>query len=356
MAITKDQLAQLNFGYLNGQDLLQFCPTQLLTSQYEKFPELLQTGCNQAYDEVKGELCNRYDINKELGNANQTLKNKTGAVTIQLAANTFVSRIFFNWNTTIRPVSIDASFNAQLVDAIDISPQVKVGTTLAGEEISPSQHITNLGCVIWINRMFTPATTLYITITGGDVSIDLQAQTNISMPPISVISAINKTADFTITIPANTYIYQIFNELVLDTPLLKIGTTPDGIEIYTQHTISSNFTITLNQYYSTQTVLYFTMSAGALNFRLDVGYNFTLPQIDPQTRNSFLVKILAIFAIRNILGSLASQDKMLISHYEWADLMIIKIKERQVSLNLSTTPLPLRSKIEIVKSSFKTLG
>jgi len=71
MAITKDQLAQLNFGYLTGADLVQFCPYTLLTSIYEKYPALLQTGVDMACDELRGALCNRYDIDSEIYNANQ---------------------------------------------------------------------------------------------------------------------------------------------------------------------------------------------------------------------------------------------------------------------------------------------
>ena len=360
MAITKDQLAQLNFGYLTGQDLLQFCPTQLLTSQYEKFPELLQTGCNQAYDEVKGELCNRYDVNKELSNANQFLKNKTGAITIQLAANTYVSRIFFNWNPVfpvIQPISIDASFNAMLVDAIDVSPKVKVGTTAGAEDIVIEQHLTDLGFVVWLNRLFTTATTLYVTITGGNIDIELSAEIGASPLPMSYLGLLDKSSAFTLDIPANTFIYQIFTKILLATPSIRIGTTLNGEEILPETLVSNGIVTLLTQYFVAATTLYFTITGGSVDLRIDQGLNFVGPTpTATQIKNSFLIKILSIFAIRNILGSLASQDKMLISHFEWADLMIIKIKNRQVSLTLPTAPLPLRSKIEVVPSGFKTLG
>jgi len=265
MALTSDQLSQLTFGYLNGADLMQFCPSQLLIAQYEKFNAILQTGCDQAYEEVKGELCNRYDVNKEISNANQFLQNQTGDIQISLAANTLLSRIYFKWNNQ-RPLIIegDIAFNSQsllingnLHDAKDFisSPMVQVGTSLGGDDIMQKQHI-NDGLVHWINKTFSSATTLFVSITQGNVDIDLQAQNS---SPIT-------------------------------------------------------------------------------------------------SRNNLLVKILSIFAIRNILGSLAGENKMLLGHYEWADTIILKIKERQMSMNLHSAPLPLQAKNEIVSSKFKTLG
>ena len=66
MAITPDQLKALNFGYLNGNDLIQFAGIQLLSVQYEKDNTSLQNGCDLAYSEVIGSLSTRYDITSEL--------------------------------------------------------------------------------------------------------------------------------------------------------------------------------------------------------------------------------------------------------------------------------------------------
>lgn len=369
MSITKDQLAQLNFGYLNGRDLLQFCPSQLLISQYEKFPELLQSGCDMAYEEVKGELSTRYDINKELSNANQKLRNQTGNIQVSIAAGTFVSQIYMTWNNPF-PVVLDgdASFNAiQLVNGgffpaiqgqiIDSSPIVKIGTTLNGDDIMSERHTTENGLVFWVNKLFTNATTLHFTITSGNVDIDLQASANVEMLPTSIIALQNQTGDFTYTIPANTYVYQAFATLLLATPSIKIGTTLGGEDILPLTVVDPSTLDLVQSYFDSDTILYFSVVDGSVNLRIDVGYNFIRPTSwTGTTRNNFLVKLLAMFAIRNILGSLAGENKMLLSHFQWADLMITKIKERQFNITLPQAPSPLRGKNEVVSSSFKTLG
>jgi hypothetical protein len=79
MAITIDQLKALAFGYLTGEDLLQWCPGQLLIKQNEVDSNSLQNGCNQAYAFVISQLVNRYDINTEI-------TTKTGAERSTLCA------------------------------------------------------------------------------------------------------------------------------------------------------------------------------------------------------------------------------------------------------------------------------
>jgi len=96
MIVTRDQLAVMNFGYLSGLDLLQWCPEQLLIKQYALNPSFLQNGCNQAYADLKSRLCNRYDLNSVLSNANQVLKKQTGNVQVTISAGTYVSRISFS--------------------------------------------------------------------------------------------------------------------------------------------------------------------------------------------------------------------------------------------------------------------
>lgn len=64
--ITVDQLAAMNFGYLKGADLIQWCSTSLLIGQYAKNAQSLQDGCDLAYSEVIGSLSTRYNITDEL--------------------------------------------------------------------------------------------------------------------------------------------------------------------------------------------------------------------------------------------------------------------------------------------------
>jgi hypothetical protein len=356
MAITKDQLAQLNFGYLTGQDLVQFCPTQLLTSIYEKYPDLLQTGVDMACDELRGALCNRYDIDAELYNANQSFKYQTGQITISIAAGTFVSRIYFNWNDPL-PLIIQEAANNAIQHPIDNSPFVTIGTTLNGEDIMPSQQI-DMGIVYNINRIFASATTLYLNITFGHVDIILSANSGVAAPPVTVVEMLNQTGAVTLALSANTYVYQVFAKILLSTPSIKIGTTAGGNDV-AHLTLVSNATLTLlTQYFTSSATLYFTITGGSVDLRIDEGLNFVAPTpiVSTKKRDGYFVKVLSLFAIRNILGSTAGDNKKLQSDFDWAMAQVEMVLERQRSFKISTAPSPLKSSNELIKSSFKTLG
>ncbi len=356
MAITKDQLAQLNFGYLTGQDLVQFCPTQLLTSIYEKYPSMLQTGVDMACDELRGALCNRYDIDSELYNANHILKNQNGKITISIAAGTYVSRIYFTWIDQMQLILQDA-YNTALQHPIDSSPYVTIGTTLDGEDIMPSQQIGE-GTVFWINRIFSAATTLYLNITGGNVDIDLSANSGVVSPPITVVALQNQTGAFTLALPANTYVYQIFAQILLSTPSIIVGTTVGGNDVVHTTIVNNAILTLLKQYFSAATTLYFTVTGGSVNLRIDEGLNFVAPTPSVLTnkRDGYFIKVLTLLAIKNILGSLAGESKLLAAQIEWAELQVQLVLDRQRSFKIRTAPNPLKSGNELVNSSFKTLG
>ena len=337
MPISKDELAQMNFGYLTGSDLIQFAPFEVLSSQYNKFPSLLQTGCTQAYAEMLGELSSVYDIQKELSNSNQRLEKQTGTVAVNIAAGSYISRI------TLKPQIIST---------------VQIGTTLTGIDISEPVKMFFCGDdkVIWVNKNFSTATTIYFQI-DGEISFDIICQGSVPSPPIQVKEFQSMAAAFTFDIPADTYIYQIFSDIVLSTPSISVGTTLGGVDIV-PNTLISNATLPIvTKYFATATTLYFTPTGGTANFRLDVGYNYNLPAptLNP-LREQLFAQITSIIAIRNILGSISGDNKLLLSHFEWAYDKIKKIKNRQMSLQLSSPPVPMESRGYMVSDSFKTIG
>lgn len=63
--LTPQQLAALNFGYLTGQDILQYCSTQSLIKQFEVNQDILQRGCDNAYSEMIGYCYTKYDVKRE---------------------------------------------------------------------------------------------------------------------------------------------------------------------------------------------------------------------------------------------------------------------------------------------------
>jgi phage gp36-like protein len=68
MALTTDQVVALDLGYLKGSDLIQYCSPTLLIKQNEVNADLIQNGCDQAYQDIKSWFSNRYDIDSEFEN------------------------------------------------------------------------------------------------------------------------------------------------------------------------------------------------------------------------------------------------------------------------------------------------
>lgn len=63
--LTPTQLAAMSFGYLTGQDLLQYVSTSVLIAQWEKNNNVLQNGCDNAYSEMIGYFYTKYDVQRE---------------------------------------------------------------------------------------------------------------------------------------------------------------------------------------------------------------------------------------------------------------------------------------------------
>jgi hypothetical protein len=353
MIITRDTLASLNFGYLNGIDLLQFCPEELLIKQYAINPALLQTGCNQAYSYLKGKLCNLYDLNKVLSNANQNLKNQTGNISVVIPANTYVSRI-----SLIASSSLDHMLRLTSMTSVNksiaINPTVSVGTTLNGTDLLENKDVNNF---IWFfNKYYTSQTTLYFTIQGN-CDINITSDSGVKMPAVSPIGLLNQSGAFQYTIPANTYIYQIFGEILLSTPSVKIGLTPGGIEILPLTLINNTVLPILQQYFSVDTILYFNVSGGFANLSFDLGYNFVAPTPKPfDIKDDTLTEVLSLLALKRILGSLASNNKQLMELFEENKNTILDIQDGTMGLTLPSAPSPLQSIPHTISSSFKVIG
>lgn len=354
MIITRDQLSSLNFGYLNGLDLLQYCPEELLVKQYTIIPSILQTGCNQAYSYVKAKLCNRYDINSVLSNANQSFKDKIGSFQVTIKAGTYISRITFS----IVPFSFQKSqvpISGNL-SVIDISPIASIGTTDGDADLLDNVDVGK-GYVYFLNKYFAIDTILYFNISGSKVNINLAGDMGITMPPIIPVGILNQSRKFTYIIPANTYIYQLFAGILLSTPSVSIGTTDGGSEVIATTLIADATLDILCQYFDNETILYFDVTGGSVNFRLDLGYNFVAPTpADYQIKDDLLTEILTIRAIKNILGSIAGANKQLAALIEENENIIMQIQDNMMSLSLPVAPAPLNAVPYMIDSSFKTLG
>jgi hypothetical protein len=68
------------------------------------------------------------------------------------------------------------------------------------------------------------------------------------------------------------------------------------------------------------------------------------------------VKLLSIMALKNILGNISGDNKMLQGHFDWLTETILKIKQKQMSMTLEAAPSTISSRAGTISSSFKTLG
>jgi hypothetical protein len=356
MIITRDQLAIMNFGYLSGKDLLQWCNDQLLIKQYAVDPDILQNGCNQAYADLKSRLCNRYDLNGVLSNANQILKKQTGNIQVTIPASTYVSRISFSSHIPPFESSPITGYPNSEYPNINIYPKVTIGTTAGGNDIFP-ETIVGKSYIFFINKYFSTSTVLYFSLSGSEITINLTANTGVYMPPMVPVALLNKTGSFTLDIPANTYIYQIFGSVLLATPSIQIGTTLGGDDICLNTLIDQNILNLTQQYFATTSTLYFQVTGGSVNLRIDEGLNFTAPSPQPFiNRDDFLVKVLSLLAIENILGNLAGDNKKMLYLFEKNEVNIHELEIEKRGLMLPAPPKSIDSIPYSVSSSFKTIG
>ena len=80
----------------------------------------------------------------------------------------------------------------------------------------------------------------------------------------------NQSANFTASIPADTWVEQIFITPQSGVPDIKIGISIGGSEILDTSLIGNYSPILVQQYFGSATTLYFTPSGGAINVRIDI--------------------------------------------------------------------------------------
>jgi hypothetical protein len=355
MVVDRSFIASLNFGYLTGSDLLQYCPDQHLIKAYSLDPNKLQNGVEDAYATLRAKLINRYDITQIVSNANQSFFNQTSNFTISIAANTYVSQFSFTSTAPTWDVISLTGFPVGEFPIIDVYPTITIGTTPNGNDVLKQTSIGE--SYFWLaNKYFASATTLYVTITGPQVSLVLSATTGVSMPPITYVSFFNQSAAFEIVVPANTYLYQIFSYVLLGAPSIEIGTTLGGNDVLAL-TLVNNTTTILNTYYASQTTLYVGVFGGSINMIVNEGLNFTAPQPAAyQFKEPVLTCVLAKLALTSILGYMADFGERLTKMFDENEETIKQLQNGMMALSLPNLPENVDATPKIAYSSFKTIG
>jgi hypothetical protein len=84
----------------------------------------------------------------------------------------------------------------------------------------------------------------------------------------------NQSGDFTLSIPADTWIEQIFVTPQTGTPDIKIGTSLHGNEILDTTLIGNYIPVQVQLYFTNSATIYFEASGGNVNIRVDIITNF----------------------------------------------------------------------------------
>ena len=86
------------------------------------------------------------------------------------------------------------------------------------------------------------------------------------------IQNVNSNTQFAVI--ANTFIEYIAFSTISGNPVVRVGTTPNGFEISSDINPGNFNLISLQQYFQVSTILYFTISGGAVNARVGLINNF----------------------------------------------------------------------------------
>jgi hypothetical protein len=145
MSLSVDQLVNLSFGYLNGDDLTEYCAPQLLIKQYEVKKNSLQKGCDVAYSELISLLNTRYNLAAEEF-SKKGFTNATGTATVAAGAVTAVSVTYAGTNygtaptVTLTGVGTGATAVAVIAGGIVTGITITAGGT--GYTTAPTVTIT----------------------------------------------------------------------------------------------------------------------------------------------------------------------------------------------------------------------
>lgn len=144
MALSIDELVNLSFGYLNGDDLTEYCAPQLLIKQYEVKKRSLKKGCDIAYSELVSLLNTRYNLAIEF--LKRGFTNASGTATVAAGAVTAISVAYGGTNygtaptVTITGAGTGATATAVITDGVVTAINVTAGGT--GYTTAPTITIT----------------------------------------------------------------------------------------------------------------------------------------------------------------------------------------------------------------------
>jgi hypothetical protein len=307
MPLSIPQLFSSSYGYLSGQDLVTWVDPTLIIKQTNVNPNAIQLGINTAIAEVGMKLATKYDLTSELTKSppNQGLIVATvagGAVTGLNLINPGSGYIGAPTVTFGGP-----------------------GTGATGTATVSSVGVISIE-VLKGGRRYAQPPTVYINGGGGT-----------GATAIAVLSQWGNVAEIIVTAAGTGY------TSIPTISIVPVNGDTQGGGAYAVASINlgilTGVTLTLGgSGYGTAPAV--TLSGGLGN----------------DLRDLVLVKILSLFAVRNILGNFQSLSDKLKADLAGADMDILDIRNGQGNLKLYEPGQQLTSDARLINSSFSTIG
>lgn len=316
--MTPTALQALNFGYLSGADLSQWCNMQILIAELNQRPNILQKAVNQAIAEVRSKLYNVYDLTQELSLSDIVLPQAQAALTA--AAITGIA-------VTSPGTGIIGAPSVVITDA--------TGTNAAATAAISDTTVTSIE-VLSIGRRYLEAPAVVFTggnptrpATGIAILGSIQRTGRWGFPGFSQTGSV---VSVTVTDPGSGY---------KSAPTISFVGTGFGAAAVALMTYGQLTGITVN-----------TPGSGYTNPVISFSGNF---QITDQ-REQKLVKIVGIYAIRNVFGNMQNVSKSMLDYFDFADNALLDIISGLGNLNLYGAKPQIRSSLELGRDQFRQIG
>lgn len=305
------QLQSTLYGYISGSDLAGWCDPQLLLGAVERLPTALQRAAAQALSEVTSALQNRYDLTTEL--LKTDVVPPVASTLLTAGAVTGTKIILPGGGLTVAP----------LVSVVnDPDDTTGSGATVVS---AISQGYVNKLHLLTFGRHYHTAPLVEINDGGGT-----------GATAICTISKWGQVNSLTITNGGAGY------------------TSIPTIEFVSVDGFGGGATAVAAISMGKLNLL--TVTAGGTNYTLPPALVFDMSLQAPDARNAKLVKIIAIYTIRNAMGQAQNISEMMQNFFKMADTMTTDLKAGFDSLPMYEASKQIRSDIAVIRDNFRTLG
>lgn len=308
MAITVAQLEAMNFGYLSGADLTQWCNAQLLISAYNIRPALFTKALAQAISEIRSKLFNLYDLTDELSLSDSIIPLATPVIAGGVITGITIVSAGSNIIEVPTAAVVDNTGSGATLTAV-----ISDSTMTGFEILSSGRHYRN-----------PPSVSFF----GGNPSRPAAATAQ--------IDSFGCVTGLVITDPGSGY---------QSTPAISLISI-DGFGLGANAVALMTF----------GKLTGVTVNTGGATYSPAASIAFSGPYQIADSREPKLVKLVSIFTVFNALGSSQSYGKKMMEDYTQACHDLIDLRSGMDNLRLQGAKSKIRSEAKLVQDKFKQIG